>query len=239
MKYLLFRLYGPMSSWGDIAVGETRPSFAYPTKSAILGLVAAAMGIRRDEEKKHKVLAEEIGFAVQVESMGCPLSDYHTAQVPSGKEAYCTRRQELGGEKSELNTILSTRDYRMDGLYIIVLWQRKQGKWDLEQIKAKLEQPEFVPYLGRKSCPVGLPFEAQVVNAVSLIEALAKGRFLDIQSINFKPAGQKMLCWDEDAAAGVEQQHIFKRRDLPLSRGRWQFDTRKEQHAALIRPEEI
>jgi hypothetical protein len=43
-----------------------------------------------------------------------------------------------------------------------------------------------------------------------------------------------MLYWDEDAAAGIEQQHIFERRDLPLSRGRWQFDMRKERHAALI-----
>ncbi len=233
MKYLLFRVYGPMSSWGDIAVGEIRPSFAHPTKSAVLGLVAGAIGIRRDEEEKHRFLAEGIGFAVQVESMGYPLSDYHTAQVPSGRESYCTRQQELSGEKSELNTILSTRDYRTDGIYIIVLWQRKQGEWDIGQIKAKLEQPEFVPYLGRKSCPAALPFEAQVVDAVSLVEAIAKGKFLDIQSLGFKPVGQKMLYWDEDAAAGIEQQHIFERRDLSLSRGRWQFDTRKERYAAL------
>jgi len=234
MKYLVFRLYGPMSSWGDIAVGETRPSFAHPTKSAILGLVAGAIGFRRDEEEKHRLLAEGIGFAVQVESMGRSLSDYHTTQVPSGKERYCMRRQELSGEKSKLNTILSTRDYRTDGLYIIVLWQRKQGEWDVAQIKAKLEQPEFVLYLGRKSCPVALPFEAQIVNAVSLVDAIGKGKFLDIQSVGFKAAGQKMLYWDEDAVAGIEQQHIFERRDLPLSRDRWQFDTRKEQHATLI-----
>lgn len=233
MKYLLFRLYGPMSSWGDIAVGETRPSFAHPTKSAVLGLIAGAMGICRDEEEKHRLLAEEIGFAVQVEFMGHPLSDYHTAQVPSGKERYCTRRQELSGEKSELNTILSTRDYRTDGLYIIVLWQRKNGELSIEKIKEKLGQPEFVPYLGRKSCPVALPFEAQVIDAVSLVEALAKGKFLDIQSLGFKSAGQKMLYWDDNAVAGVEQQYIFERRDLPLSRGRWQFDTRKEGYAAL------
>lgn len=234
MRYLLFRLYGPMSSWGDIAVGETRPSFAYPTKSAVLGLVAGAMGIRRDEEEKHRALAEEIGFAVQVEFMGRPLSDYHTAQVPSGKERYCTRRQELSGDKSELNTILSTRAYRTDGLYIIVLWPRKRGEWDIEQIRVKLEHPEFVPYLGRKSCPSALPFEAQVVDAVSLREALAKGSFLDIQSLGFKSVGQKMLYWDEDAAAGIALQNVFERRDLPLSRGRWQFDTRKERYAAVV-----
>jgi CRISPR system Cascade subunit CasD len=35
--YLLFRLYGPLAAWGDIAVGEYRPSFAHPSKSAIIG----------------------------------------------------------------------------------------------------------------------------------------------------------------------------------------------------------
>jgi len=238
MKYLLFRLYGPMSSWGDIAVGETRPSFAHPTKSAVLGLIAAALGIRRDEEVKQQQLAENLGFAVCIESVGVPLADYHTAQVPSGKERHCTRRQELSGEKSELNTILSTRDYRCDGLHIIVLWQRKHDEWSIEQIKVKLEQPEFVPYLGRKSYPAALPFEAQIVDTVSLAEALAKGKFMSLHPFGFKPVGQKMLYWDEDAVSGVTQQHVFERRDLPLSRGRWQFDTRKECHAALRWPEE-
>lgn len=234
MEYLLFRLYGPMSSWGDIAVGETRPSFTHPSKSAVLGLIAGVMGIRRDEEGKHRSLTDGIGFAVQVESMGLVLADYHTAQVPSGKERYCTRKQELSGEKSDLNTILSTRDYRIDGLSTIVLWLRAQSKWSLGEIKAKLEHPEFVPYLGRKSCPAALPFQAQVVEAVSLIEAVAKGDFLDIRSLGFKPVGQKTLYWDDDGEAGVELQHVFERRDVPLSRGRWQFDTRKEYHAALI-----
>ncbi len=234
MKYLLFRIYGPMSSWGDIAVGEKRPSYTHPGKSAVLGLVAGAMGIRRDEEEKHRTLIEGIGFAVQVESMGLALVDYHTVQVPSGKEQYCTRRQELSGKKSDLNTILSTRDYRIDGLYTIVLWQRAQSEWSLDKIKTKLEQPVFVPCLGRKSCPTALPFQAQVVEAGSLIEAVARGSFLEIQLLGFKSVGQKMLYWDDDGVAGVEQQHIFERRDVPLSRGRWQFDTRKERHAALI-----
>ena len=47
--YLVFRLYGPMCSWGDIAVGEVRPSTVHPSKSAILGLIAAALGVKRPD----------------------------------------------------------------------------------------------------------------------------------------------------------------------------------------------
>ena len=56
-EYLLFRLYGSMASWGDIAVGEFRPTFDHPSKSAVMGLIAAAMGIRRDEEERQRELA--------------------------------------------------------------------------------------------------------------------------------------------------------------------------------------
>ncbi len=231
MKYLLFRLYGPMSSWGDIAVGETRPSFTHPSKSAVLGLVAAALGMRRDEEVKHQQLAKSLGFAVCVESAGVPLTDYHTAQVPSGKERYCTRRDELSGERSDLNTILSTRDYRSDGLYAIILWEKKTCEWSLAEIADKLIRPSFVLYLGRKSCPLALPLEPQIVEAASLIEALGKGQFI---AFRFKDSEQKMLYWDDCDEQGVEAQHVFERRDMPLSRSRWQFDVRREKHAALV-----
>ncbi|MBF0494581.1 MAG: type I-E CRISPR-associated protein Cas5/CasD [Candidatus Omnitrophica bacterium] len=232
MKYLLFRLYGPMSSWGDIAVGEIRPSFTHPSKSAILGLVAAALGIKRNEEEKHRSLAKALGFAVLVESAGFPLFDYHTAQVPSGKENYRTRRQELWGDRSDLNTILSTRDYRVDGLYTTILWVKKHCEFDLDRITVKLRQPDFILYLGRKSCPVALPLEAQTVDAESLVDAVGKVRFLDMVPLGFKHSGHRNLYWDDDGTAGIEQHNIFERRDFPLSRGRWQFDTRKERHAA-------
>jgi CRISPR system Cascade subunit CasD len=234
MEYLLFRLYGPMCSWGDIAVGEIRPSFVHPSKSAVLGLVAGALGIRRDEDDKHCRFAETLGFAVLVERAGAPLSDYHTAQVPSGDVRYCTRRDELSGDRHDLNTILSTRYYRVDGLYTVILWERMQSEWSLDVIAEALVEPVFAPYLGRKSCPVALPFEPQVVEAVSLTEALGKVRFLDCQQLGIKPLEQRMLFWDEFCQAGIEHEHIFERRDMPLSRVRWQFDVRKERHAALV-----
>ena len=64
--YLLFRLYGAMAAWGDIAVGEQRPSTPHPSKSALLGLLAAALGIRRHEDERHQALADGYGFAVRM-----------------------------------------------------------------------------------------------------------------------------------------------------------------------------
>ena len=51
MRFLLFTLYAPMGSFGEIAVGERRMSWARPGRSAVLGLVAAAQGIERGDEE--------------------------------------------------------------------------------------------------------------------------------------------------------------------------------------------
>ncbi|MEN6396285.1 MAG: type I-E CRISPR-associated protein Cas5/CasD, partial [Methanoregula sp.] len=115
-EFLIFRLYGSMASWGDIAVGEFRPTFDHPTKSAVMGLIAAAMGIRRDEEERQRELAAGYLMAIRIDGPGVLLRDYHTAQVPpagKGKIKYhfLTRKDELAVPKDELNTILSSRDY--------------------------------------------------------------------------------------------------------------------------------
>jgi CRISPR system Cascade subunit CasD len=90
-EYLLFRLYGLMASWGEIAVGESRHSATYPSRSALLGLLGAALGLRRDEDAAQRALIEGYRFAVKVESAGSPLRDYHTVQTPPAKKSVVYR----------------------------------------------------------------------------------------------------------------------------------------------------
>ena len=50
MDYLLLTIRAPLQSWGThAAVGELRPTADHPGRSAIAGLLEAALGIRRDE----------------------------------------------------------------------------------------------------------------------------------------------------------------------------------------------
>ena len=78
--YLVFRLYGPLASWGEIAVGESRHSAAYPSRSALIGLLGAALGIERDDEAGQQALAAGYRFGVKLHAAGHPLRDYHTVQ---------------------------------------------------------------------------------------------------------------------------------------------------------------
>jgi len=238
-EYLAFRLYGPMSAWGDIAVGETRPSYIHPSKSAVMGMIAAALGITRDKESDHKRLADDYGFAVQTLSFGTPLTDYHTAQVPpsgtgKNRKIFSTRKDELAAPRDELKTILSRRDYRMDSLFIATLWIRNSPPYKpLKDIKEKLKKPDYTLYLGRKSCPLALPLEPQIVTANNMREAFSLAKFKcypgELGAVNCR----RDFFWEDSDDAGMELQDVFIRRDVPLSRKRWQFDTRKEYHASF------
>jgi CRISPR system Cascade subunit CasD len=174
MKYLLFRLYGPLASWGEIAVGESRHSAIYPGKSAMLGLIAAALGIRRDEEQRQAALAAGYRFAVKVISAGHPLRDYHTAQAPDsvGKFVYRTRRDELVVGKARLGTILSSREYRCDALSLVAVVAEEGAPYSLDEIRESFLKPKFHLYLGRKSCPVAAPLNPLVRDASGFGEAL-------------------------------------------------------------------
>jgi CRISPR system Cascade subunit CasD len=240
-EYLIFRIYGMMASWGDIAVGEFRPSFDRPSKSAVMGMVAAALGIRRDEEERLRELATGYCMAVRIDAPGILMRDYHTAQVPSSgkgrnKIAFPTRKAELSVPKEDLNTILSSRDYRCDAVYSVCLWSRTASPpYPLTVLKQHLENPVFGLYLGRKSCPLALPLQPQVVRADSLSDALSSAQFYDGPFIaRLQSDSDVRIFWEGDMDAGFASVHTVQRRDDPLSRKRWQFGNRTE-HSAMIR----
>lgn len=243
-KYLLFRLYGPMCAWGDIAVGEQRPSAGHPSKSAVLGLLAAALGVRRDEEDRQKSLADAYAMAVRVDASGELLRDYHTAQVPPERRGvrYYTRQDELRSDK--LNTILSQRDYRMDASYSVAVWAKNDSPpWALSDVQSALQRPHFSLYLGRKSCPLSLPLQARVINAGTLKAAFDgfphEDEFLSgLPSDTFGGYYWEALTLDEAGFSRDGVHMTYNRRDHALSRKRWQFAVREESHFSELVAEE-
>ncbi len=176
MEYLLFRLYGPLASWGEIAVGESRHTASYPGKSALLGLLAAALGIRRDEEDRQLSLIAGYQFAVKVMSPGSLLRDYHTTQAPDsvGNFVYRTRRDEVILGKKRLGTILSSREYRCDALSLVAVNALDGAPFSLHELRDALLKPKFHLYLGRKSCPLAAPLNPLVRKASGFGQALDK-----------------------------------------------------------------
>ena len=115
-EFLTFAVAAPIAAMGELAVGERRSTWDRPGRSAVLGLVAACLGLERDDEAAHADLEAGFGLALRVQRMGTLLADYHTAQVPPARRGrrFATRAEELAAD--DLETILSRRDYRVDAL---------------------------------------------------------------------------------------------------------------------------
>lgn len=237
--FLVFQLYGAMASWGNIAVGEHRPSLGHPTKSAINGLLAAALGIDRGEEEKHLQLAQHYGIAVCVLASGELLRDYHTVQVPEGKRGYASRRDELMLDPLNLHTILSQRDYRTDVFYEVAIWyRRKNPLYTLDAIRERLLNPYFTLYLGRKSCPICLPLNPIVFTNSSLRQAFDAFPINDAKIWKDRIEAGELISyyWEsglsDDELGDLKAGMVYPRRDQVSSRKRWQFTNRDEFYYA-------
>lgn len=244
--YLLFRLYGPLASWGEIAVGEWRHSAFYPSKSSLLGLLGAALGLERSAESAHAALAQHYRFAVQLLSAGCVLRDYHTTQLPEPqrKVVHRSRRQELL-QAAKVGTLLSQREYRCDALAVVALEALAEAPYRLEQLAQALRYPQFPLYLGRKSCPLALPLQPQLLSAEHLLAAFSQAQWPSLLALSERkpeqafpsPADRRALglwqaleryYWEPGMQFGADPVLQQQRHDQPVSRQRWQFTPRQE-----------
>ena len=232
MQYLLFQLQAPLAAWGDVAVGQYRGSREHPGASALIGLLGAALGLQREDEVAHAALRDGYAFAVGVVSSGQLLRDYHTAQVPGRSDMkgrpHRTRRDELSLPRHELNTILSTRDYRQEGAWAIAVQALAGAPHSLVELAQALREPRFVLYLGRKCCPPAAPLAPQVAEAESAHTALAT--YLAAAD---PPAALRSLAWSDGMEAGLPPHLSTPRKDRLIRRRGWQFGDRTE-HLALI-----
>lgn len=103
-----------MRRWrrGGRSVWRDSPLSYGSTRSALLGLLAAALGIRRDEEARLNNFNRHYHLAVHaLASQDCWLRDYHTVSAPreNKKYRYYTRRDELTLAPDEVGTLISQR----------------------------------------------------------------------------------------------------------------------------------
>lgn len=240
--FLCFTLWSPLAAFGDVAVGERRPSLERPARSAVLGLVAAALGIERREQSALDALTASLLVAVHAlrpgsprESYGTLLEDFHTAQVPPARKGvrHATRRDELAAPGG-LGTILSRRDYRLEPWHEVVLMAPGDLAVTLDTIAAALRAPRLVLYHGRKGCALGLPPDPRLLPDMpdlgTALSAYARNgvarRVLGRSPISAALHADVALRPWLGPAWRVDR--IVERRDQPGDRRRWQFAVRRE-----------
>ncbi len=142
MPTLLIRLVGPMQSWGTTSRFDQRDTGKEPSKSGVVGLMAAAMGIDRTNWKDLEPLAC-LSMGVRHDRPGVPKRDYQTAGCAEDDTIV-----KADGTQSR-NGVVSQRFYLADAAFLVAL-EGDNGAL-LEKAQAKLKDPTWPLALGRKS----------------------------------------------------------------------------------------
>jgi CRISPR system Cascade subunit CasD len=237
-EFLLFTIYAPLASWGEIAVGEARGSWDRPSRSAVLGLIAAALGITREDQDSHDALDEGYGVAVRLDAPGTPMVDYHTAQTAGvsdvKRRGAVTRKEVL--DVDEPFTMLSRREYRQDAVATVAVWVREGARekehWGLAALADALCTPVFTLYAGRKANALGLPLLPVVLSAEDLSGAFrqrtAQTTCGPVKALKPRAGWGMEVMFDpcEGFSSGMEEVRTVTRRDAGAQRSRWQFGER-------------
>ncbi|MET9111193.1 type I-E CRISPR-associated protein Cas5/CasD [Streptomyces zhihengii] len=152
MSVLALRLAGPLQSWGAAARFTRRTTESAPTKSGVIGLLAAAAGIDRGDDARLAPLAA-LRFGIRIDQPGTRIRDFQTAHH----------------QVSEKSMPLSERYYLADAVFVAAL----EGDHTLlTSLHAALRNPVYPPFLGRRSCPPSQPVDLGLHEEAGLKEAL-------------------------------------------------------------------
>jgi len=137
MSTLLLRLAAPMQAWGTDSKFNRRMTGREPSKSGVVGLIAAALGRRRTEDIND---LRALCFGVRIDQPGSLVRDYHITR----------NDMNVWRKKREVDAFLSERYYLADAVFLVGL--EGDEKFLLE-IDRAIQSPAFPLFLGRRSCP--------------------------------------------------------------------------------------
>lgn len=174
MKTLILKTEG-LSAYGLQTFDVHRRVNHFPTRSAIVGLLAAALGITRKEQQVIYELSEQIMTAVQVNQAGEKMMDYHTVQnfrSPDGK--------------IQKGTKPTYREYWCDSEHTFAI---SADAMLISKLEAAVKAPKFTLFQGRKCCPLTRPLFERIIDesnpAIALKKLANKGQiFSDVEGEN-------------------------------------------------------
>lgn len=143
MPTLLLRLVGPMQSWGTTSRFDQRDTGKEPSKSGVIGLLAAALGIDRENWTDLEPLTR-LSMGVRHDRAGVPKRDYQTAGCAATDTII-----KADGTPSKNGGVVSQRFYLADAAFLVGLECDERSL--LEQLHVALRNPVWPLALGRKS----------------------------------------------------------------------------------------
>jgi CRISPR system Cascade subunit CasD len=172
-RTLLLRFAAPQQSWGSTELAD-RNSEPLPTRSGVIGMLAAALGAERGAWPEWLWAAD---IWARVDRKGALSSDFHTVGLPAaGVQNIRSRHRKVTGGRGKANfivpvgngggwavgggTMVTVRQYLADAEFLVGISHDEEAR--VAELAHAARNPVFMTYLGRKSFAPTFPFHLGV-----------------------------------------------------------------------------
>ena len=213
---LILRFSAPMQSGGVSSRFTTRDSAKEPTKSGVIGLLCAALGVSRENANSDNPIFTQLlklRMGIRVLKEGILERDYHIALNVSRASGARPKK-----DKDPKHTVISDRYYLSDADFLVALESENQEL--LESLQNALKSPKWHLFLGRKSFPPAEPvFLADGLKLNTSLENALKSFVLNEDEMEDFSKQQRLIIEDEDGMRVCQ--------DVPLDLAERRFGLRR------------
>lgn len=203
MPTLLLRLVGPMQSWGTISRFDQRDTGKEPSKSGVIGLIAAALGIDRENWVDMEPLTRLV-MGVRHDLPGVLKRDYQTAGCAKGDIII-----RADGSPSK-DGVVSSRFYLADAAFLVGL--EGNDRMLFKKVHAALRNPFWPLALGRRAYVPSEPVWIEDgIQEMPLREVLSRWPWLASARKGEEPPEKLLISFESPDGSGI------LRMDQPLS----------------------
>jgi CRISPR system Cascade subunit CasD len=184
-----------MQSWGTTSRFDQRDTGKEPSKSGVIGLLAAAMGIDRENWSDLEPLTQ-LRMGVRHDRPGTPKQDYQTAGC-AGEDTII----KADGKPSK-DGVVSRRHYLADAAFLVGLESGDRSL--LEEAHARLQSPVWLLSLGRKSYVPSEPvWIDRGVQDAPLRELLSRWPWIATRRKWEEPPDKLLVSWESEDGTGT------------------------------------
>lgn len=187
MSTILIPLQAPLQSWGLRSRWTHRDTALAPTKSGVIGLIANAMGLDRNDPI---TMFDGLRFGVRVDQPGIVLTDFQVSGRINGN-------------------VITPKDYLADAKFLAG-FETSDDKM-LDRISTAFRNPARPLYLGRRNCPPLGPIIPTILNA-SLEDSLQEAPSLNGKPTNLMPLEIEPASFTKDSIPVNDQPTTFNRK---------------------------
>lgn len=216
MDCLILRFDAPLMSFGAVVVDQLNPTWRFPGRSMLAGLLGNALGWDHRHNERLQALQDCLRFAARWDAEPELVTDYQTVDLGQPHldgTGWTTRgyREDRKGGTASTGTHQRWRDYWANGIATVAIALDDGASTTLDQLEQALRMPARPLFLGRKPCLPAAPLllgkrSATGVRAALEVEPLA--------AIGPRKAPERVLAiWPDDEATGVETDSRYDQRD--------------------------